>query len=70
MRQQASDLVRRVEGGEVISVMVSGRPAIKLVPAERRSWRKFSDVVGVFNGPSGPEWQRDRDLVDGSPADP
>ncbi|MPZ51551.1 MAG: type II toxin-antitoxin system prevent-host-death family antitoxin [Acidimicrobiia bacterium] len=33
MRQQAPELVRRVEAGEEIVVTVAGRPATRLVPA-------------------------------------
>ncbi|WP_375424006.1 type II toxin-antitoxin system Phd/YefM family antitoxin [uncultured Friedmanniella sp.] len=37
MRQNASDLVRRVEAGEVVEITVAGRPAARLVPVAPRS---------------------------------
>jgi len=33
LRQDASDLVRRVQAGEEITITVSGRPSARLVPA-------------------------------------
>lgn len=70
LRQQASDLVRRAEHGETITVTVSGRPAARLVPADRNTWRRFEDLAELFAGPADPTWERDRDLLDGLPQDP
>lgn len=70
LRQQASDLVRRVEQGETVVVTVSGRPAARLVPAERNTWRRYEDLAALFAGPADATWQRDRDLLDAAPQDP
>ncbi|MCV7041557.1 type II toxin-antitoxin system prevent-host-death family antitoxin, partial [Mycolicibacterium moriokaense] len=51
LRQNASELVRRVEGGEEIAVTVAGRPGARLVPAKPRIWRQWSDVSELFTGP-------------------
>ncbi|MCU1492369.1 MAG: prevent-host-death protein [Acidimicrobiaceae bacterium] len=64
LRQDASELVRRVEGGEEIEITVSGRPAARLVPAAPTRWRHWDDIAGVFGGPADPDWERDRDIVD------
>ena len=56
LRQEASDLVRRVEGGEEIVVTVSGRPAAMLVPVRRMRWRTSQDVGYVFDNPVDPAW--------------
>jgi len=32
LRQQASELLRRVEGGEQVLITVAGRPSARLVP--------------------------------------
>jgi prevent-host-death family protein len=66
LRQEASDLVRRVEGGEEIEITVSGRPAARLVPPAPRRWQVWRDVAGLFGGPPDPDWERDRDLIDQS----
>ena len=60
LRQNASDLVRRVEEGEEITITVAGRPGAKLVPARPRAWRRWSDVAELFAGPSDPSWDVDR----------
>jgi len=70
LRQQASELVRRAEAGESITVTVSGRPAARLVPADRNTWRRFSEVAELFAGPADANWQRDRELIAADLHDP
>ena len=70
LRQDASDLVRRVERGEQIDITVSGRLAARLVPATPKVWRRWDDVADAFAGPGDPGWQHDRDLIDQSLASP
>jgi len=65
LRQRASELVRRAEAGEVVTVTVSGRPAVRLVPVvERQPWRSFEEIAELFEGPADPGWTRDRALFD------
>lgn len=70
LRQDASDLVRRVEAGEEITITVSGRASARLVPARPTTWRSWADVAGLFSGPVDAEWAEDRDLVDAEVRDP
>ena len=70
MRQDASELVRRAEAGERITVTVSGRPAAQLVPVDNRQWRTWNEVADVFGGPTDSTWADDRDLLDDEPRDP
>lgn len=70
LRQDASELVRRVEGGEEIDITVSGRLAARLVPARPKRWQTWNDVAGAFRGPSDPGGERDRDLIDQTLTDP
>lgn len=56
MRQQASELVRRVEDGEEIIVTVAGRPAARLVPVRRLRWRKGHEIAQIFDVPTDPAW--------------
>jgi prevent-host-death family protein len=70
LRQDASDLVRRVEQGERIDITVSGRLAARLVPATPGRWRPWAEIADLFTGRSDPDWERDRDLIDPSLADP
>jgi prevent-host-death family protein len=70
LRQDASEIVRRVQGGEQIDITVSGRLAARLVPATPRRWQRWEDVADLFKGRADPDWRTDRDLIDQSPADP
>lgn len=70
LRQNASDLVRRVEAGERVTITVSGRPAAVLTPPARAAWRGFDEVSELFDGRADPAFEGDRDLLDGAPRDP
>lgn len=47
LRQQASDLVRRVEAGEEVTITVAGRASARLVPDDTRSWRTWTTSEGT-----------------------
>jgi prevent-host-death family protein len=70
LRQDASDLVRRVQAGAEIAITVAGRPAARLVPAAPQTWRQWTDVAGLFTGPDDPAWVTDRDEVAHDVRDP
>ncbi len=71
LRQNASDLVRRAENGEQVTVTVAGRPAAVLGPLSgARSWVSWEQVADVFSRPVDGDWAADRDLVDQSLIDP
>ena len=70
LRQNASDLVRRAEAGERVTITVAGRPAAVLGPVSPRTWRRWDDLADVFGLPTDPAWAGDRDLLDDSVADP
>lgn len=70
LRQDASDLVRRAEAGEEITITVSGRPSARLVPADRRRWCSWSQIADLFDGPQDAEWGALRELLDDTPRDP
>jgi len=70
MRQHASDLVRRAEAGERLTITAAGRPAAILghvAPRARHSWQ---DVGDLFREPMDDDWAADRELLDASLADP
>lgn len=70
LRQDASELVRRVEAGEEITITVSGRPSARLVPARPTQWRSWRDIADLFHGPADTEWANDRALLDTGARDP
>jgi prevent-host-death family protein len=70
LRQDASELVRRVEGGEEIEITVSGRLAARMVPPAPRRWQQWSDIADLFAGRADPDWEADRNLVDQAISNP
>ena len=70
LRRKAAELVRLAENGEPMTIGVSGRPAVNLVPIPAGTWREWSDVAGMFSGPADETWNDDRDLLDAAPSDP
>jgi prevent-host-death family protein len=63
LRQDASEIVRRVESGEEIDITVSGRLAARIVPATPRRWQRWDDIADLFAGRPDPDWELDRDRV-------
>ncbi|MGH3550556.1 MAG: type II toxin-antitoxin system Phd/YefM family antitoxin [Pseudonocardiaceae bacterium] len=70
LRQNASEIVRRVEAGETVTITVSGRPAAVIRSATARAWRRFEDIADLFHGPDDQQWEHDRTLLDDMPVDP
>lgn len=70
VRQNASELVRRAQAGERLTITVSGRPAASLGPVDTASWLSWEAVADVFATPGDPDWPADRERVDGSLRDP
>lgn len=70
MRQNASELVRRAQTGEQVTITVAGRPAAVLGPVTARAWRQWDELADLFTQPADPDWDRDRQLVDDSLVDP
>jgi prevent-host-death family protein len=70
LRQNASELLRRVEAGEELTITVAGRPAARLVPVAPHAWRTYREVADLFQGPSDPDWNSDRDLIEQQIRDP
>ena len=70
MRQNASELVRRAQAGEQMTITVAGRPAAMLGPIGSRAWRRWVDIADIFAQPTDEEWAQDRDLLDYATHDP
>ncbi len=70
LRQDASDLVRRVEAGEEFTITVSGRPSARLTSVSGGRWRSWAEIEDLFRGPEDQTWGDDRDLVDHDLRDP
>ncbi len=70
VRQNASDLVRRAQAGERVTITVSGRPAAQLGPVQAESWVTWAAVAEVFAGPGDSSWDADRGQLDHDVRDP
>lgn len=70
LRQNASELIRRVEAGDSLTVTVAGRPAALLVPAATRAWRQWADISDLFSGVDDSDWEADRELISDDMRDP
>jgi len=70
LRQEASEIVRRVEAGEEIDVTVSGRLAARIVPATPRRWQRWNDIADLFAARPDLDWEHDRDRVEQSVTNP
>ena len=70
MRQNASELVRRAEAGERLTVTVAGRPAAVLGPVEPRRWRQWDEIADLFRTAVDAELEADLDRLDAEPDDP
>jgi prevent-host-death family protein len=66
MRQNASELVRRAQAGEQVTITVAGRPAAVLGPAAPRTWRTWDEISDIFTGPEDPTWKEDMAAIDHS----
>jgi prevent-host-death family protein len=70
MRQNASELVRRAQAGEQVTITVAGRPAAVLGPVNPRTWRQWADLADIFATPGDADWASERDLLDHALSDP
>ncbi|MFI6045618.1 type II toxin-antitoxin system Phd/YefM family antitoxin [Nocardia sp. NPDC051321] len=64
LRQQASELVRRAEAGEEVTITVAGRPSARLVPVAPKTWRHFAQIADLWSGKADPDWESDRERID------
>ncbi len=70
LRQSASDLLRRVEAGEQLTITVAGRASARLVAAAPRRWRTWDEIDDLFRGPGDPDRDEDRERSDDTLTDP
>lgn len=60
LRQNASDIIRDVESGQVTTVTVSGRPVAQIVPIKPKQWVPWEQARRAFTLPVDPEWDAER----------
>ncbi|MGI8677744.1 MAG: type II toxin-antitoxin system Phd/YefM family antitoxin [Jatrophihabitans sp.] len=52
LRNQVSQVLRRVEAGETLTVTVAGREVAELTPVRRHRWVSGSALALVWHGPT------------------
>lgn len=50
LRNQVSEVLRRVEAGETLTVTVAGRPVAELGPAHQRRWVSGAGLARAWTG--------------------
>ncbi len=60
LRHNASELLRRTQAEEEFTIMISGRPSARLLPAGSTHWRRWDEIADLFGGSTDPDWQHDR----------
>lgn len=70
MRQTASELVRRAEAGERLTVTVAGRPAAVFGPVDQRRWLTWEEIAELFRTPVDGQLAADLDALDSQLRDP
>lgn len=70
LRNQVGAVLRRVEGGETLTVTVSGRPVARLSPIRHRRWVSGDDLAAVWAGPAPTGMESDLAGLGGAVADP
>ncbi|HXY44206.1 MAG TPA: type II toxin-antitoxin system prevent-host-death family antitoxin [Acidimicrobiales bacterium] len=70
LRNQVSEVLRRVEAGETLTVTVAGRPVAELGPAHRRHWVRGTELARVWSGKAPRSLEADLTLLPGGLVDP
>jgi prevent-host-death family protein len=70
LRNQVSEVLRRVEAGETLTVTVAGREVAELSPVRKHRWVSGPALARVWLGPTPRDLERDIALIDASVVDP
>ena len=70
LRNQVSEVLRRVEAGESLLVTVAGRPVAELTPTAPRRWVGGEALAAVWDSPTPKEMADDLALMPGALVDP
>ncbi len=70
LRNQVSEVLRRVEAGETMIVTVAGREVAELTPAHRRRWVSGEALSNVWRGPTPVGLGKDLESLPATLVDP
>jgi prevent-host-death family protein len=70
LRNNVSDVLRRAEAGEEITITVAGRPVAQLGPSSRRAWVSGPALNGIWRTPTSQTLVADLETFPGELTDP
>jgi len=70
LRNHVSEVLRRAEAGEHITITVSGRPVAQLGPIRNRQWVPSAQLVDLWSAPADPTLDEDLRMLGGELTDP
>ena len=70
LRNQVSEVLRRVEAGETLTVTVAGREVAELSPVRKHRWVSGPALDRVWRDPAPRDLERDISLIDAPVVDP
>ena len=70
LRNQVSEVLRRVEAGETLTVTVAGREVAEISPVRKRRWVSGSALDRIWRGPTPRGLEDDLARMDAAVVDP
>jgi prevent-host-death family protein len=70
LRNRVGEVLRRAEGGEELTITVSGRPVATLGPVRGRRWVPSGQLTDLLRAPADPTLERDLERIGGEMVDP
>lgn len=70
LRNNVGEVLRRAEGGEEITITVSGRPVARLGPVRGRAWVDSNALAELWALPADPALGKDLEELDAELRDP
>ncbi len=70
LRNHVGEVLRRAEGGEELTITVSGRPVAVLGPARGRRWVRSRDLAELWRAPADQTHDGDLERIGGDMIDP
>ncbi len=70
LRNHISEVLRRAEGGEELTITVAGRPVAQLGPIRRAHWVPSNRLARLWALPPDPTLEKDLERMGGEMVDP
>jgi prevent-host-death family protein len=70
LRNHVGEVLRRAEGGEELTITVSGRPVAVLGPARGSRWVPSDQLAELWRAPADPTLELDLERIGGDLVDP